>query len=182
MTEVLSGLPLQLLTPQELKLHPDVDETGTTFRENSLIKARHFFALSKLPTLADDSGIIVDALENKLGVFTRRFGAGATASDEKWIATFLERMKEEENKKARFVCCISFIDDNGREHIFEGFCDGVITETLEASYLAGLPISACFRPDGFDCVYSAMTIEQKNKTSHRGKAMKKAREFLESKI
>lgn len=182
MTEVLSGLPIELLTLRELKLHPEVEETGTSFKENSLIKARHFFALSKLPTLADDSGLVVDALANELGVFTRRWGAGAAASDREWIDFFLERMKKEKNKKARFVCCLTHIDADGIEHVFEGFCDGMITETLEADYLPGLPISACFKPDGFDCVYSAMTIEQKNKTSHRGKAMKKVRDFLEKKI
>lgn len=178
MTEVLSGLPIELLTPPELKLHPEVEETGTSFKENALIKARHFFALSKLPILADDSGIVVDALQHELGVFTRRWGAGSKATDEEWIAHFLERMKREKNKKARFVCCLGHIEADGTEHVFEGFCDGVITETLEADYLPGLPISACFKPDGFDCVYSAMSIEQKNKTSHRGKAMKKVRDFL----
>ncbi len=178
MTEVLSGLPIKLLTPELLKLRSDPEESGSSFRENALIKARHFFGLSKLPTLADDSGIVVEALENELGVFTRRWGAGATASDEEWIEFFLERMKREQNKKARFVCCLSFIGQDGSEHLFEGFCDGVITDTLKASYLPGLPISACFKPNGFDCVYSAMSIDQKNSTSHRGKAMKKVREFL----
>lgn len=182
MTEVLSELPIELLTPEELKLNADVDETGQTFQENSLIKARHFYQASKLPTLADDSGIVVDALRNELGVFTRRWGAGQTATDEEWIAHFLKRMLREKNKKARFVCCLSFIEQNGTEHVFEGFCDGVITEALEAVYLPGLPISACFNPDGFACVYSAMSIEQKNSTSHRGKAMKKVREFLARKI
>ncbi len=178
MTEVLSGLPLTLLTPGELKLNADVDETGQTFQENSLIKARHFFQASQLPTLADDSGIVVDALKNELGVSTRRWGAGLTATDEEWISFFLERMKKEKNKKARFVCCLSFIDELGSEHVFNGTCDGVITEALEATYLPGLPISACFKPDGFSCVYSAMSIEQKNSTSHRGRAMKKMKEFL----
>ncbi|MSR67481.1 non-canonical purine NTP pyrophosphatase [Candidatus Peribacteria bacterium] len=179
MTEVLSGLPIELLTLLQLKLRPEVEEAGTTFRENALIKAQHFFRLSGLPTLADDSGIIVDALHEELGVFTRRWGAGPTASDEEWIEFFLKRMKGEKNKKARFVCCLAYCDKEGTEHVFEGFCDGTITETLEASYLPGLPISACFKPDGCSFVYSAMTIEEKNKTSHRGKAMKKVRDFLE---
>lgn len=178
MKEVLSELPLQLFTPDDLGITQDVEESGVTFRENALLKAKHFFLHSKLPTIADDSGIVVDALQNELGVFTRRWGAGANATDQEWIDHFLRRMKQEKNKRARFVCCLGFIDASGRESLFEGFCDGVITETLEADYLPGLPISACFKPDGFDCVYSAMTIEQKNKTSHRGKAMKQMRNFL----
>ena len=180
MKEVLSKLPIELLTPSWLEISSEVDESGTTFQENALLKARHFFRLSDLPTLADDSGIVVEALENELGVQTRRYGAGPAASDQEWIDYFLKRMEGEKNKRARFMCCIAYIDSSGTEHLFEGQCEGMITPTLEAEYLPGLPISACFRPDGFDCVYSAMSIEQKNSTSHRGKAMGKVREFLRS--
>ena len=180
MTEVLSGLPIKLLTPRSLQLAPDIDETGTTFQENALLKARHFSKLSGLPTLADDSGILIEALQNELGVQTRRWGAGPLASDAEWIEYFLKRMEEESNRRAQFVCCLAYIDAAGSEHLFEGFCDGVITKALEADYLPGLPISACFKPNGFGVVYSAMSIEQKNSTSHRGKAMGKVREFLSS--
>ncbi len=182
MTEVLSALPIELLTPKHLNVHGDVEESGKTFRENAILKARHFFRASKLPTLADDSGIIVDALSGELGVETRRWGAGSLASDEEWISFFLKRMAREKNKKARFVCNLCFIDEDGLEHLFEGSCDGNITEKLEADYLPGLPISACFQPDGFECVYSAMSIEQKNSTSHRGKAMESVKKFLEKKV
>ncbi len=182
MTEVLSALPIELLTPKHLKLHGDMEETGKTFKENAVLKARHFFLASKLPTLADDSGIIVDALSGELGVETRRWGAGNRASDEEWISFFLKRMAREKNKRARFVCNLCFIDEEGLEHLFEASCDGSITEKLEADYLPGLPISACFQPDGFECVYSAMSIEQKNSTSHRGKAMASVKKFLEKRI
>ncbi len=180
-SDVLSGLPFELLTPKKIGLHSDVDEIGTTFEENALLKARHFSRLSKLPTLADDSGIIVEALRDELGVQTRRWGAGAAASDAEWIDHFLKRMKKERNKQATFICCLAFIDEHGSEYLFEGTCAGAITETLEADYLSGLPISACFKPDGHSVVYSAMSIEQKNSTSHRGKALKKVREFLQKK-
>ena len=182
MTEVLSGLPIKLLTPRSLHLAPDIDETGTTFQENALLKARHFSKLSGLGTLADDSGILIEALQNELGVQTRRWGAGPLATDAEWIEYFLKRMEKESNRRAGFVCCLAYIDAGGSEHLFEGFCDGVITKTLEADYLPGLPISACFKPNGFGVVYSGMNIEQKNSTSHRGKAMGKVREFLSSTI
>ncbi len=178
MQEVLVGLPLKLLTPQEMQISSFVEETGKTFRENALLKARHFHTLSGLPTIADDSGIVIDALSSELGIHTRRWGAGKDATDGEWIEFFLKRMQREKNKRARFICALAYIDESGEEQVFEGTCDGVITETLEAGYLEGLPISACFKPDGFDCVYSAMIIEQKNSTSHRGKAMKRLREFL----
>lgn len=178
MREVLSGLPINILTLKEIGIDSDIHEHGSTYRENALIKARHFQKLSKLPTLADDSGIVVEALKNELGVQTRRWGAGPQASDSEWIDYFLKRMNPEKNRKALFICCLVFIDESGKETIFEGSTDGVITETLEADYLHGLPISACFKPNGSSVVYSAMSIEQKNSTSHRGKALKSLYHYL----
>jgi XTP/dITP diphosphohydrolase len=178
MREVLSDLPIKLFTVNDLNVASEPDEYGKTFTENALIKARHFYELALKPTVADDSGIIVEALKDELGIATRRWGAGAKASDEEWITYFLKRMESEQNKRAQFVCSIAFVDANGTEVTFEGTCDGVITQTLEAGYLKGLPISACFKPDGFDCVYSAMTVEQKNSTSHRGRALRKFRDHL----
>lgn len=176
--EALSGLPLEILSPIDLSIHETPEETGNTFEDNALQKARFYFELSKLPTLADDSGIIVEALKDELGIHTRRWGAGPQANDEKWISYFLESMRKEENKRAHFHCTLAYIDEKGDEHLFEGTCDGVITDELEASYLPGLPISACFRPDGFSAVYSGLSIEQKNSTSHRGRAVKRFRNFL----
>ncbi|MDD5102979.1 MAG: non-canonical purine NTP pyrophosphatase [Candidatus Peribacteraceae bacterium] len=181
-SEVLKGLPLQILSPKHLNIAEAAPETGETFEANALEKARFYFERTRLPTVADDSGIIVEALKDELGIHTRRWGAGPEASDEEWIAHFLERMKEEENKRAAFVCVLAFIEDRGREgpqlHTFEGRCEGIITPTLEADYLPGLPISACFRPEGHSCVFSALSIEQKNSTSHRGKAAHALREHL----
>ena len=177
--ESLSGLPLEILSPLDLYyLEGSPKETGSTFIENALQKARFYHQRTGLPTLADDSGIIVEALKSELGIHTRRWGAGPDASDEQWITYFLRRMNQESNKHAKFVCVLAYIDETGREFLFEGTCDGVITGSLEADYLPGLPISGCFKPDGYDCVYSAMKVEQKNSTSHRGRAMEKFREFL----
>jgi XTP/dITP diphosphohydrolase len=178
-SECLCDVPLQLLAPKDLEMDLEPPpETGETFAENAAQKARYFHVHTGLPTIADDSGIEIDALKGELGVHTRRWGAGPEASDEEWIAHFLKRMKEEENKKARFVCHLAHFDADGTLHMFEGICDGEITEELEADYLPGLPISACFRPNGYDLVYSAMSIEQKNSTSHRGRALKEFRGFL----
>jgi XTP/dITP diphosphohydrolase len=177
--EVLGDLGFELLSPTDLKISIDPEETGATFAENALQKARHFFEHGgSIPTIADDSGIIIDALQDELGIYTRRWGAGATATDAEWIEHFLKRMSVEENKKARFVCNLAYIDPQGEHHIFEGTCSGIITPELEADYLPGLPISACFIPEGFDTVYSAMTIDQKNTISHRGRAVQQLREHL----
>ncbi|MDD5041799.1 MAG: non-canonical purine NTP pyrophosphatase [Candidatus Peribacteraceae bacterium] len=131
-----------------------------------------------LPTVADDSGIIVEALKDELGIHTRRWGAGPEATDSEWIAHFLKRMKEEQNRRAAFVCVLAYVDPLGATYTFEGRCEGIITPALEADYLPGLPISACFQPEGHSHVFSALTVEQKNSTSHRGKAAQKLRDYL----
>lgn len=172
MRQALSDCGCVFIEPEEVGIVDAPEETGTTFAENAVAKSRFFFEHSRLPSVSDDSGIVVEALANELGIHTRRWGAGAHATDAEWIEHFLRRMEQEENRRARFVCAIAFTDGAGGTHLFEGACDGVITPTLEAGYLSGLPISACFRPDGFTQVYSALSIELKNSTSHRGKALR----------
>ncbi len=177
--EALDSAGISLLTPADLTLNlPEPEEHGATYTENALIKARHYFEAATMPTFADDSGIVIEALKNELGVQTRRWGAGPAATDEQWIEVFLKRMAKESNKRAAFLCTIAFIDTDGTEQIFDGRCDGVITETVEAPYLPGLPIAGCFRPDGFDRVFTALTIEEKNRISHRGKAVQQLIAFI----
>ena len=178
-SEALHGLPILLYTPQHLSITDIPPETGDTFEENALQKARFYFEQAGIPTVADDSGIIVEVLQDELGLHTRRWGAGPSASDEEWIAHFLKRMKKEKNKRARFVCVLAHIDAEGKPHVFEGTCEGTVTANMEADFLPGLPISACFRPDGYELVFSALTPEQKNRTSHRGRASAKLRKHLD---
>ena len=172
------GLELVLAEASQVRAMPP--EEGVTFADNALLKARYYAKQSGLPTIADDSGIIVDALKDELGIHTRRWGAGAAASDSEWITYFLRRLEREKNRHARFVCAIAYVDPKSRAHVFEGTCTGVITPTLEAAYLPGLPISACFKPKGYDRVYAALSIEEKNSVSHRGRALQKLASHLAS--
>ncbi len=180
MREVLCELPITITTPNDVGISDSPHETGDTFHANAEQKARFYHVRSQLPTVADDSGIIVDALKDELGIHTRRWGAGPDASDQEWIRYFLNRMKQEANKRARFVCVLHLIDEQGNHHQFEGTCDGVITDELEADYLPGLPISACFKPDGSDLVFSALSIDEKNRVSHRGQALHALKRHLSS--
>lgn len=163
---------VEILTPEQLDIFGKPQETGETYADNAVQKARFYFEQSYgLPTLADDSGIVVDALAGELGIHTRRWGKGPDATDYGWIEFFLERMRHEKNRKARFLCSLAYIDASGELHTFEGSCDGIITDELEADFLPGLPISACFKPDGYDKVFSALSVEEKNSISHRGRAL-----------
>jgi len=181
MRECLAGLPIIFLTPGDLP-HPvsPPHEDMETFEGNALQKARYYFEKTGIPSIADDSGILVGALMKELGIHTRRWGAGPKATDEEWITYFLDRMKKEPDKRARFVCVIALVDAGGEKRTFEGRCDGIITESLEAEYVPGLPISACFQPGGVSKVFSALTVKEKNRVSHRGKAMHELRRHLES--
>jgi len=156
------------------------EEDGETFEENAKAKAANYHELFGLPTIGEDSGIIVDALSGELGVKTRRWGAGAGASDEEWIEHFMKVMKDvpSDQRGARFVCCAAFIDGPGELVIFRGETEGIITAELEAPLREGIPLSSCFRPVGCSKVYSALSEEEKNRLSHRGKAFFELKKYL----
>lgn len=130
--------------------------------------------------LGEDSGIEISALKEELGLETRRWGAGHDASDEEWITFFMKRMEGEEDRQARFMCSACLYGEEGVEEYFDGETSGVITEKLMAPILPGLPLSSSFLPDGEEEVYAALGTERKSKISHRGKCIKKVREFLET--
>lgn len=180
MMEVLRDLNCKFYSLKDLDISSDVEEDGETFEDNALKKAKFFYQLAEgLPVIAEDSGIIVDALPGELGVKTRRWGAGGDATDEEWINFFLARMKDvpTDDRGASFICCSVFYDGN-EPIFFHGKTDGVITKGLEAPIRGGLPLSSCFIPQGYKQVYAALSEQEKNLISHRGKALHALRAFL----
>ncbi len=168
--EVIEDLPFKFLFLGDLGIEDsDFEEDGKTFEDNSFKKAKYFFDKTGYLTIGEDSGILVDAFPGELGVKTRRWGAGEHAPDKEWIDYFMERMKGVENRKAKFVSNICFFDGNSKEH-FQGETEGIITEKLLVPIVPGIPISSCFIPEGSLKVYAALSIDEKNKISHRGKA------------
>lgn len=181
--EVLRALPLKLLSLADIGVSDDVEETGQTHEVNAILKAQYFFEKTLMPTLGEDSGIYVNAFPGELGVQTRRWEGLHNASDEQWIKYFLEKMEvfPREKRKAKFVCYAAVILSEAgktRPHIFSGETHGTITHKLEAPLISGIPISSCFKPEGFNRVYAALTPAEKNFISHRGKAMHAVKEFL----
>lgn len=180
-SEVLETLLLKLLSLRDLGIADDIEETGKTHEENAILKARYFFDKTGLPTLGEDSGIYVDAFPGELGVATRRWENLHNATDKEWIEYFLKKMAKvpAEKRGAKFICfAVLILPQDPTPHIFSGETHGIITETLEAPLREGIPISSCFRPQGFDKVYAALTVAEKNRVSHRGKAMHAVKEFL----
>lgn len=185
--EVLKTLPVQLLSLEDVGIADDVEEHGTTHEENAILKARFYFDKVQLPTIGEDSGVYVDAFPGQLGVYTRRWQGLGEANDEQWIKKFLEELQSVpmEKRGAHFVTCAALIIDKKsyeEPSIFVGETHGVITENLEAPLKKGIPISSCFKPEGFTKVYAALETSEKNRVSHRGKAMHKVKAFLEKNL
>ena len=175
----LSEIDLEIKFPPDLGIHEEPKETGKSFKENADIKARFYFDASQIPCVSDDSGIFVTALKDELGMHTRRWGAGEKASDQEWLNFFLEKMSNMEDRTARFVSFISFFD--GEKILsFQGEVRGEIAREPQSEIEAGIPLSSVFVPDGSNKVFSAMTKQEKNAFSHRGKALKKFMAFLGS--
>ena len=175
--ETLQAFDAEFVSLEDMGITEDFDEVGESFADIALGKARFYHALSGLPTVADDSGIIVEAIMGELGLKTRRWGAGANSSDEEWLRVFMERMESETNRSAEFVCAAAYVSGDV-EQVFEGRTCGVITREAEAPIHEGIPLSSVFKPHGYDKVYMALLPEEKQAASHRAKAFSKLLNFL----
>jgi len=146
-----------------------IEENGRTFAENALIKAREAYALGRRITLADDSGLEVDALNGAPGVFSARY-AGQPKDDARNIEKLLAELKDipREKRTARFRCCLAVIDQNGREYILEGKTEGQILEECRGS--GGFGYDPVFYLPQFGKTMAELTLEEKNKISHRARA------------
>ncbi len=155
----------------ELDENIDWDESGTTFEENAMIKARTVKALTKHAVLADDSGLCVDALGGAPGVYSARY-AGETSNDAKNNEKLLANLRDVPEKKrtARFVCCLAFIEEGGKEHIFRGTCEGSIITAYRG--VAGFGYDPLFVPSGHQQTFAELSLAEKSNLSHRANAMK----------
>ena len=175
--EIMVPLGIKVRTADELNL-PDVEETGTTFAENSLLKSKTYAQLTQLICIADDSGLCVDALNGAPGVYSARYAPNRDFN--KGIEKLFKEMGKsgDSNRKAHFTCVISLAYPQGEYHIFEGRVDGKIAvNRMDGN--DGFGYDPVFIPDGYSCSFAQMDNNEKNKISHRGKAMQKLKDFLE---
>jgi XTP/dITP diphosphohydrolase len=177
MKEMLKGLPVEVLSATEAGIIEDIEETGTTCRENSLIKSKYVAEKTGEWAVADDTGLCIDALGGKPGVYSARWTNGAPHAD-----FTLDKMKGEENRQAYFVSVASLVKPGGEEYVFEGKIDGQITLDKRGEDRPKLPYDLIFQPDGFEKTFSEMSDEQKNSLSHRGKAFRRLKEFLQKEL
>ena len=153
----------------------DIEETGTTFAENSLLKARTICKLTGLPALADDSGICVDALNGAPGLYSARYsGRGDAANNEK----LLNELKDVPDAKrgAYFICVAAYVRPDGFERVEEGRFYGKILHQEIGT--GGFGYDPLFQPDGLNCSSAQLSAEEKDAISHRGKAMRAIAPFI----
>lgn len=169
LSAILSQHGFEIALESEYGLDIDVDETGTTFEENSLLKAEAVMKASGLPVLADDSGLMVDALDGAPGVYSARYGH--KSSDGERTAFLLENMKDvpDEKRTAKFVCVITCLWPDGRKIVARGECPGVITHEVHGEN--GFGYDPVFYLPELGMTYAELPSEQKNAISHRVRAL-----------
>lgn len=169
LSAILSQLGFEIALESEYGLDIDVEETGTTFEENSFLKADAVMKASGLPVLADDSGLMVDALDGAPGVYSARYGH--KASDKERTAYLLENMKDvpEERRGAKFVCVITCLFPDGRKIVARGECPGVIAGAPHGEN--GFGYDPVFYLPELGMTYAELPSEQKNAISHRARAL-----------
>ena len=153
----------------------EIIEDGNSFIENSLIKAKAVYNHTKLPSLADDSGICINALNGEPGIYSARYGGENLGYKEK-MQMILDKLKNKNDRTAYFITSAVCVLDDNYYIALEGRVDGVIIESPKG--FDGFGYDPIFKPNGYDITYAEMTLEQKNSMSHRAIAMNKMKEIL----
>ncbi len=171
---LLDDLPVRVITLADIDPDLDLPETGDTFAENARQKALAAARLTGLPTLADDSGLAIDALDGAPGVHSKRFAP----TDAERIAKVLDLLRDvpDARRTARFHCAVALATPAGLVTEIEETVEGRIIRTPRGRQ--GFGYDPIFQPDGFDVTLAEMELAAKNVISHRGKAFRRAAEFL----
>lgn len=172
----LADLSFEIKSLDEFENIVEPEETGSTFAENAALKATYYALETEMHTLADDSGLEVEALGGSPGVFSARY-AGENSTDAEKIAKLIDELKKKVDRRAKFVCSMAISDKTGKI-IFaaDGICEGSIA--LNASGTNGFGYDPVFIPDGFEKTFGELSEEIKSEISHRKRAINKIIRFL----
>ena len=180
MNDILSHLGVEVCSEAEAGVDVEVEETGTTFEENSLLKARAVMEASGMPAIADDSGLCVDALGGAPGVYSARYG-GPELDDAGRYRLLLENLRGQMTRTAKFVSVITCCFPNGDVICARGECPGTIAYAPMGE--GGFGYDPVFFVPGLKKTFAQLSPEEKNAISHRGKALEqfkvKLEEYLE---
>ena len=174
--KLLDGQNVELKSFLDYPGFPGVEEDGKTFAENAGIKALAACKYCDVPAFADDSGLEVEALDGRPGVYSSRYAD----SDPERIAKLLKELEGKENRRARFVCAISIAFNGEIIETFEGEVKGTITLAPRGN--GGFGYDPVFQPDGYDQTFGELPQDVKNKISHRANAFKKAMDFVDEEM
>lgn len=170
---------MTLLTQDDIPGFPEISETGSSFEENAMIKARAASAYADMPAFSDDSGLEVAALDGAPGIFSARY-AGDNASDADRIAKLLADMQGQTNRRARFVCVIALAYRGIDVKTFRGEVNGEIIREPRGSF--GFGYDPVFVPDGYKKTFGELGPEVKDRISHRAQALEKIVAFIQAEL
>ncbi|MBQ7792500.1 MAG: XTP/dITP diphosphatase [Clostridia bacterium] len=177
--EILGELGIECVSLKEMGISVDVEETGTTFLENALLKAKEIYSIAKIPTISDDSGLMVDALSGEPGVYSARY-AGEHANDQKNMDKLLSKLQGVENRTARFKSVIAAVFSEDDILVSEGECEGVIIDEKRGDN--GFGYDPVFYVEAMKKTFAQMTDGEKNSLSHRGNAIRNLKEQLKIRV
>ena len=169
-SRLVENMDIELISQKEAGCCFEVEETGTTFEENAYLKASAVTKATGEAAVADDSGLMVEALGGEPGVYSARYGLGHEAPDVARYSYLLGRLHGEKNRKAKFVSCICCTFPNGDVLRARGEMQGSIAELPKGEN--GFGYDPVFIPDGYTRHNAELTMEEKNAISHRGKSMR----------
>ncbi len=173
----LSEFGYEIFSLLDMPDFQDIEETGKSFEENALLKAKTIFNIVKIPVLADDSGLEVDHIKGKPGIYSARY-SGKNASDKSNNEKLLsELINVEFNERTARFRCVLCLYDGVSERYFEGVCEGNIINSPRGD--DGFGYDPLFIPKGYSQTFAELGMDMKNKISHRGKALISLRKFLE---
>lgn len=172
---LLSGYGYEIKSLLDYPEIKDTDEPFLTFEENALYKAQTLYNYFQQPVIADDSGLMVDALNGEPGVHSKRFSSVGTTEANNLL--LLKKMEGIKNRKARFIAVIAYIDESGTPHIFSGYTSGVILEAPRGKN--GFGYDPLFFVEELNKAFAELSMDDKNKISHRAKAFQNLFSYLE---
>lgn len=170
--EMVKDLPVEIRSVGDFGPIPECIEDGETFDDNAYKKALHTAKILGLPAIADDSGLVVEALDGAPGVYSARY-AGESATDAENCEKLLKEMEGKKNRKAAFQCVLSIAVPSGPALTYQGSCEGVILEEKQGE--SGFGYDPLFFYEPFNKSFAECGMEEKNKVSHRGKALAELR-------
>ena len=167
---ILTTLGMEVVPQKEMNINIEPEENGTTFEENSYIKAKTIMDACGIATIADDSGLMVEALDGEPGVYSARYGGEECVTDRDRLNHLLSKMEGKENRKAKFVSVITMLTPGGKKIVARGECPGEILNAPQGEN--GFGYDPVFYVAQAGCTFAQLSSQEKNAISHRARALK----------